>query len=296
MRTLKTSEAATRLNVSPNTLRAWERRFGFPRPSRSPGKQRLYSQAEITALSDALADGLSVSSAVSVARDNHGADVRTLVSALVSFRSEAADEAMESSLAVRSVERSIEQMLLPALDCVHRRQGTTSAGWAFAVAWSQDWLARGRRLASRLTPSGGVLIGDATAPPLDPTGPYLLAFELCCVRVGLDVLSLPIEAADHLRDAVLEVQPSAVVIAGSRSPDHEVAKWAYQVRASVGRLPIALYHRRVRPAAGRGGALLLPESPVEALAELANLLQDAEDDMDANPARRNRSDFVQVAG
>ena len=30
MRYLKTSEAAALLNVSPNTLRAWERRFGFP--------------------------------------------------------------------------------------------------------------------------------------------------------------------------------------------------------------------------------------------------------------------------
>jgi putative nucleotidyltransferase with HDIG domain len=34
MRTLKTSEAATLLNVSPNTLRAWERRFGYPKPQR----------------------------------------------------------------------------------------------------------------------------------------------------------------------------------------------------------------------------------------------------------------------
>ncbi|MBV9000834.1 MAG: MerR family DNA-binding transcriptional regulator, partial [Solirubrobacterales bacterium] len=35
MRYLKTSEAAALLNVSPNTLRAWERRFGFPKPQRS---------------------------------------------------------------------------------------------------------------------------------------------------------------------------------------------------------------------------------------------------------------------
>src|SRR3954469_25611611 len=74
MRTMKTSEAAFLLNVSPNTLRAWERRFGFPRPRRSPGRQRLYSQAEITALGDALGEGLSISSAVSVARDRHGGD------------------------------------------------------------------------------------------------------------------------------------------------------------------------------------------------------------------------------
>jgi MerR family transcriptional regulator, light-induced transcriptional regulator len=42
MRYLKTTEAAALLNVGPNTLRAWERRFGFPQPQRSPGGHRAY--------------------------------------------------------------------------------------------------------------------------------------------------------------------------------------------------------------------------------------------------------------
>ena len=53
VRTLKTSEAAALLNVSPNTLRAWERRFGYPQPQRSPGKHRLYTHGEVAALRDA---------------------------------------------------------------------------------------------------------------------------------------------------------------------------------------------------------------------------------------------------
>ena len=130
MRTLKTSEAAELLNVSPNTLRAWERRFGFPRPHRSPGKQRLYSWAQIDALSDALAEGLSISSAVSAARDAHGADVRTLLNALASFRGDRADQAMESALALRSVESTLQDMLLPALEGVRVRRGVNSAPWA----------------------------------------------------------------------------------------------------------------------------------------------------------------------
>ena len=65
MRYLKTSEAAALLNVSPNTLRAWERRFGFPKPQRSPGKHRLFTHGEVAALRDALQEGLSISSAVS---------------------------------------------------------------------------------------------------------------------------------------------------------------------------------------------------------------------------------------
>lgn len=43
MRYLKTSEAAALLSVTPSTLRAWERRFGFPRPQRSPGGHRFYT-------------------------------------------------------------------------------------------------------------------------------------------------------------------------------------------------------------------------------------------------------------
>ena len=69
MRTLKTSEAAALLNVSPNTLRAWERRFGYPRPQRSSGQHRLYIHGEVAALRDALQEGLSISSAVSRARE-----------------------------------------------------------------------------------------------------------------------------------------------------------------------------------------------------------------------------------
>ena len=52
MRYLSTSEAAVLLNASPNTLRAWEHRFGLPKPQRSPGKHRLFTHREIAALRD----------------------------------------------------------------------------------------------------------------------------------------------------------------------------------------------------------------------------------------------------
>lgn len=85
VRTLKTSEAAALLNVSPNTLRAWERRFGYPKPQRSAGRHRLYTHGEVAALRDALQQGLSISSAVSRAREALSTDTHTLVGALSGF-------------------------------------------------------------------------------------------------------------------------------------------------------------------------------------------------------------------
>ena len=76
MRTLKTSEAAAVLNVSANTLRAWERRFDYPKPQRTAGKHRVYVFGEVAALRDALRDGLSISSAVSRARESLRSDSR----------------------------------------------------------------------------------------------------------------------------------------------------------------------------------------------------------------------------
>src|SRR5205823_4165596 len=121
MRYLKTSEAAALLNVSPNTLRAWENRFGFPKPERSPGKHRLFNYGEIVSLRDALQDGLSISSAISRAKEGIGADSSAMVSALLSFESERADTAIAAALTLRSVEHTVHQVLLPALEEIARR-------------------------------------------------------------------------------------------------------------------------------------------------------------------------------
>src|SRR6202050_4213097 len=190
MRYLKTSEAAALLNVSPNTLRAWERRFGFPKPQRSPGKHRLFTHGEVAALRDALQEGLSISSAVSRAGEGLAADSNSVVGALVSYEAERADAAIEAALALRSVERSVEEVLLPSLDEVVRRHSVDSAAWAFSAHWASGWLRRARRLAPPPVRPVSVLLGDASRDELDPDAPHIRAFELFCVRAGINVLSL----------------------------------------------------------------------------------------------------------
>jgi len=243
VRYLKTSEAAALLNVSPNTLRAWERRFGFPKPQRSPGKHRLFTHGEIAALRDALQEGLSISSAVSRAREGLAADANSLVGALVSYERERADAAIEAALALRTVERSVEEVLLPTLEEILRRNGAESAAWAFATHWASDWLRRAIRLSPPPVRPISVVFGDATRDEMDPDAPYLRTLELFCVRAGMDVLSLSARGVVGIGDAVAVHRPNLVVVAGSHLDDDAVARWAYAIRLAGGAVPVAVYRR-----------------------------------------------------
>jgi hypothetical protein len=175
---------------------------------------------------------------------------------------------LDGSLALRSVERSVEDVLLPAVDTVRQRKGPTSATTAFALAWSEDWLLRARRLARVVERRGSVLIGDASTSPLDATRPYVLAFALCCVRGGVDVLALPVSAPGRLWEAIAAIRPAAAVIAGAHASDDEVANWAYKVHATAGQLPFVLYQREPHALTNNGRTPILPVSPGAALREL----------------------------
>ena len=275
MRFLKTSEAAALLNVSPNTLRAWERRFGYPKPQRSPGKHRLYTHGEIAALRDALQEGLSISSAVSRAREGLSADTDSLVGALASFDRDRADGAMEAALALRSLERSVEEVLLPSLDELHHKHGADSARWAFAARWGDEWLRRAQRLAPPPVRQVSFLVGDASANDLDVDSSAIRALELLCARAGARLLSLSVQGVAGISDALAMLEPDAVVLAGGHARDDEVARWAYGVRSAVGALPVTLYRREVlRPLRGRTtGARLLSPSPSAALSELMEIVE-----------------------
>jgi DNA-binding transcriptional MerR regulator len=273
MRTLKTSEAAALLNVTANTLRAWERRFGYPKPQRSRGNHRLYTYAEVAALREALQEGLSISSAVSVAREALSTDVHALVRALGAFDGDRADRALEASLGLRSVERTVEEVLLPALRDIHRREGNDTAHWAFAAGWGSDWLRRARRLSPPPDRGISLLVGDACGSDLDPSAAQVRALELFCSRAGAEVLTLPVEAPGGLAEVVAAISPGAVVIAGSRAGDEVLSRWAYRVRSSTGRLPLALFHRDVHAVGPESRARVLAPLPSAAQEELFELVE-----------------------
>jgi DNA-binding transcriptional MerR regulator len=273
MRYLKTSEAAMLLNVSPNTLRAWERRFGFPKPQRSPGRHRLYTYGEVAALRDSLQEGLSISSAVSRAREGLAADTSSLVGALASYDSQRADAAIEAALALRSVERSVTEVVLPGLDEVARRHSLESAAWAFAAHWGTDWLRRATRLAPPPVRELSIVVGDASRDELDPDAPHVRALELFCIRAGIRVLSLSARGVAGIADAVAVHRPQMVVVCGGHLDDDLTARWVYAIRLAAGSLPVAVYRRGQRARATRTpNQLMLPNPAAEAQRELLRLL------------------------
>lgn len=63
-----------RTSVPADTFRAWERRYGMPRPFRTPANQRLYSErdmAVITWLRDRTTEGMNISQAIQRLRIEH---------------------------------------------------------------------------------------------------------------------------------------------------------------------------------------------------------------------------------
>jgi hypothetical protein len=212
---------------------------------------------------------------VSRAREGLSADADSLVAALAAFDMERADAAMEAALALRTLERSVEEVLLPSAEEVFRRYGSDSARWAFSAGWSADWLSRAQRLSAPRAPQGSVLIGDASRGGLDLDYSAILALVLFVRRTGAKVLTLSIEATTDLSDALDLLAPEAVVVAGRHARDDAVARWAYAVRAATGPLPMSLFRRDVmRPLRSRPtGARHLAPAPSEAQTELSEFVE-----------------------
>jgi hypothetical protein len=163
------------------------------------------------------------------------------------------------------VERAVEEMLLPTLEEISRRHGIESAAWAFATHWAADWLRRARRLASPPVRPVSIFLGDASRDEMDPDHAYIRAFDLFCVRSGINVLSLSARGVSGIGDAVANLRPNLIVVAGGFLDDDTVARWAYGVRLATGPMAVAIYRRgdhrgRMRTT----GTNVLPLAPGEA--------------------------------
>src|ERR1700739_197976 len=147
MNGIRTNAAAVMLGVSPNTLRSWERRYGFPKPHRSAGGHRQYSLTEIDALRLTLSETHNVSSAISLARERgEGPSTPSrLGAAFRAFDEDAANRMLEESLGLRSVERTIEEVLIEAVSSQCDGE-LNSVEYEFGWRHATGWLSAQRRL------------------------------------------------------------------------------------------------------------------------------------------------------
>jgi len=262
MSVIRTNAAAAMLGVSPNTLRSWERRLGYPSPRRSEGGHRQFELAEIEALRQAFAETHNISSAVSIAR-GRGAGVGSpsgLRAALEAFDSERADRLLEESLAVRSVERTVQSTLLAAVGELQGEEQGVSPEYGFAWRYATGWLAAAQRVAPPATREQGVVIFDASRPP-DIDALFIQALELFLRRAGLRVLTLPVELqAARLSGALRALAPEAVVLSGAHASLDVIGRLIYAVRQGAGQVEV-LDYRGALPDTGASTVVRLGEQP-----------------------------------
>lgn len=228
---IRTNAAAEVLGVSPNTLRSWERRYGYPTPRRTPGNHRNYELVELQTLRDALAQTGNISSAIELARQRQAAPAsgEGLLAALESFDEDAADRAVEESLAVRPLERTVEEMLLPAVDRL-AAEPEREPELEFAVRWATGWLHGARRLASTASRPAGVLLLDSSRGA-EAEAVHVQALDLALRRAGFRVLTLSNELGDErLARALGALDPTAIVVCGPGADTASAVKLVRKVR------------------------------------------------------------------
>jgi MerR family transcriptional regulator, light-induced transcriptional regulator len=265
---IRTNAAAELLGVSPNTLRSWERRFGYPKPRRTQGGHRQYDLSELESLRRALLETHNISSAIELARQRGEgpSSPSRLVDAWDHFDENLADRVMEESLAVRSVERSVEEVLLPGLELASERDGR-DAERELAFRWATGWLHAARRVVPPASRPQGVLLFDSS-PRLDLESLHVQALELGLRRAGFRTLLLAFDLPpERVVRAIRAIDPTAFVFCGGEATLDVVGRLVYTVRQVGSAAPVFEY-REAMPVTGDHGIPSLGATPIEAVDRL----------------------------
>jgi len=149
-------------------------------------------------------------------------------------------------MALRSVERTVETMLLPAVqalaggDGVQRHSDALAGSPEYCFAWryATGWLAAAQRVAPPSTREEGALIFDASRP-LDADSLHTQALELFLRRAGLKVLALPVGLdSNRVGSALRALRPNAIVLAGRNAELDTIGRLVYAARKSAGEIDV----------------------------------------------------------
>jgi MerR family transcriptional regulator, light-induced transcriptional regulator len=272
---LRIGELSRRSGVSPDLLRAWERRYGVLRPVRSPGGLRLYSLDDldrVRRMQERVAAGMATAEAAAhvvhapVAPQElsalQPADAQAaLAAALDAFDEPAAQAVVDAFLAAATVDALLSELVLPYLRTLGERweRGEVSiAQEHFASA-----VVRGRLLG--LARGWGRGLGPLALLACAPGEQHdlgLLAFGVALRGRGWRIASLGADTPlDTLADAARALEPELVVVTAIR--DDRLRPLIGELRALAERHRLALAGPGAEGlAAAAGGALELTGDPV----------------------------------
>ena len=117
---LRIGELGRRTGVSPELLRAWERRYGLLEPERSSGGYRLYTaedERRVHTMKAALSRGISAGEAAKLALDD-GKELppaESLLDALLAFDDVGAHAILDRLLSALTLDSVLRDSVIPAL-------------------------------------------------------------------------------------------------------------------------------------------------------------------------------------
>jgi MerR family transcriptional regulator, light-induced transcriptional regulator len=279
---VRIGELSRRVGVAPETLRAWEQRYGLLHPSRTAGGYRVYNRADearalrMRELIDsgwAAAQAAQAVRTVPAGREDTPTPVgvddaaKELLGRLLAFDASAGQEAFDRLLGSRSLDVMLRDVVLPVLREVGERwaRGEISVAQEhFATelitgrlhGLARDW---DRGLGPRVV---------LACPAGERHDIGLLCCGLALDRRGWRVTYLgPDTPIDALDSAVRSIDPSLVVIGAVQPGPLRAA--ADALAGLAGRVTIAVGGAGASPAlAAAAGAMLLEGDPVGAAGAL----------------------------
>lgn len=223
---LRIGELSRRVGVSPEVLRAWERRYGVLRPTRSEGGFRLYSTADEERVRRMLAlqqQGLSpaVAARAAASEGDGGSAVsalpadtlrQALADALDSFDDASANRVFDRALAVLTLDTLLRRIVLDYLADLGERWSDGRASVAHEHFATN--VLRGRLLGlARDWGQGGGPLALLASPPGELHDLGLICFGLALRAQGWRIAFLGADTpVDTLRHAADTMRPDLVVL------------------------------------------------------------------------------------
>lgn len=226
--------------VPADTFRAWERRYGLPKPQRGEGGQRLYSERDIATirwLRDRTNEGLTISQAVALLESESESPATSdqprsfdvlhgeLLQVLLRFDAVGADSILSEAFALYSLDAVCVNIMQPVLISVGEMWHAGTASVAQEHFTSQFL----RRKLLALLNIYDVPEGRATVVAACAAGEQhdlgLLLLVLFLVRRNFKVVFLGTDVPnDALQQAVAQVHPEIVCISATSSATGEHAE------------------------------------------------------------------------